>query len=242
MTTTIAIIGATGRMGVLAAELIAADSDLELVASLDSKSNLDQCLGADIVLDLTNPQASEEIVDFAIRNNKNILVGTSGWSKEKIDSLRANMGDSKSKIFIVPNFSLGSVLATKFASDIARHFDSVEIIETHHTGKFDSPSGTALFTAASIAQALEKPKRIVGSEQPARGQLIEGIPVHSLRIEGAHAEQDIILASASERLVVSHTVSSNLVYAKGMLIALKRFDGLVGLNVGLGAVLDFEGI
>ena len=240
MGTKIAIIGATGRMGQLATEIIESDSNLELFASLDSKSDLNLTLGADFIFELTNPSASEKIVEFAIANNKNILVGSSGWTTQKIENLGKSLSGSTSVVLIVPNFSLGSVLATKFAAEAAKHFDSVEILETHHTGKLDSPSGTALFTAATIAAELPEIKKVVGAGEPARGQLVEGIPVHSLRISGAHAEQEVILASENERLIISHSVSSHTVYSNGMLMAMKRIGLLKGLNVGLATVLDLE--
>jgi 4-hydroxy-tetrahydrodipicolinate reductase len=141
----------------------------------------------------------------------------------------------------VPNFSVGSVLASKFAALAAKHFDAVEIIETHHAGKVDSPSGTAIRTAEMISSSrkdagLDQPL-IQGVGQEARGQVVSGIPVHSLRLDGVSAKQEILLTGPSEVLNISHEVSSVQAYALGILHSIRFAATNPGLTIGLDKVL-----
>ena len=233
----ISVLGASGRMGQLALSLIEKNPDLELHSALGSHNSPAEAIGADLLLDLTKPDASVAIVDFAIQNNLKILVGTSGWSKDKLDTLRDKMVGKKATVVVIPNFSIGSVLATKFAAEAAKHFDAVEIIETHHTKKLDAPSGTALYTAQEISAARNgrdaKPVT-AGNSAP----VFNGVPITSLRIEDAHAEQEVLLASSHESLYFKHVVDSHEVYAQGLLLAMRKSPGLVGLNVGLLKLLE----
>src|SRR5262249_55176617 len=148
MATRVAVVGAMGRMGALACRLVDESDDFELVARLGSSDSLDGIDGADVVVDFTVPAASPGVVDAAISRDLSILVGTSGWTAERIASVNAKLADRPdAAVVIVPNFSLGSVLATRFAALAAPFFDSIEIVEAHHAGKVDSPSGTAIRTA-----------------------------------------------------------------------------------------------
>ena len=132
----------------------AASAEFELVARLHSGSDLAELVGADVVVDVTAPAVSPGVVEFAVRHGIRVLVGTSGWSAERIATLRKAIdGEAEAGVLIIPNFSLGSVLATRFAATAARFYDSVEIIEAHHRDKRDSPSGTAIRTAELIGTA-----------------------------------------------------------------------------------------
>ena len=145
MTISVAVVGATGRMGKLALEIVDGAQDLRLHAALDSKSELAQVLGADVVLDLTLPDVSPKVVEFALANNLKVLVGTSGWTGSKLATLKAQLEKApNAAAVIIPNFSIGSMLATKFATEAARFYDSIEIVEAHHAGKIDSVSYTHL--------------------------------------------------------------------------------------------------
>lgn len=238
MTIKVSVIGATGRMGKLALEIIDASQDLELHSALDSKSELEQALGADVIFEATKLDVSKEVVAFALANRMNILIATSGWS----DSDRSALGvGSDSAVVFVPNFSVGSVLASKFSAMAAKHFDSIEIVETHHAGKVDSPSGTAIRTAELIADSrkeagLTQPL-IPGFGQEARGQVVSGVPVHSMRISGVSAKQEVILGGVSEVLHISHEVSSIQAYAAGILHSIRFAASSKGLTVGLDKVL-----
>ena len=233
----VSVIGASGRMGKLALEVIQNAQDLELHSALDSKSELAQAIGADVIFEATKLEVSKGIVAFALEHKINVLVATSGWSEGLSSALQV----SESAVVIVPNFSVGSVLASKFAALAAKHFDAVEIIETHHAGKVDSPSGTAIRTAEMISSSrkdagLDQPM-IQGVGQEARGQVVSGIPVHSLRLDGVSAKQEILLTGPSEVLNISHEVSSVQAYALGILHSIRFAATNPGLTIGLDKVL-----
>ena len=143
MTTRVAVIGATGKMGRLVSSLIEHTEGYELVARLNSRSRLSEMLGADVAVDLTVPGVSQSVVEFAVANGIRVLVGTSGWSQERIDSLTHRItGRDDTGVVIIPNFSVGSILGTAFAALAARFYDSIEIVEAHQAGKVVSPSYT----------------------------------------------------------------------------------------------------
>lgn len=230
MATTISLIGASGRMGKLTREIIEQNSDLELHSALNSASSLEESLGADLLVDFTSPDVSEQVVDFAIANNLRLLVGSSGWSKEKLDALQNKMQGSEAVIAVIPNFSIGSVLASQFAADAAKYFDSIEITETHDVKKLDAPSGTALFTSKLISEARSGRPSI---ENRDKAPVFNGIPIKSVRTEGVHAEQEVLLRQFGETLFVRHEVTTHEVYAKGILLAIRKMASLKGLTVGL---------
>jgi 4-hydroxy-tetrahydrodipicolinate reductase len=244
MTIKVAVVGATGRMGKLAIDLIEGAQDLSLHAALDSKSELSQMLGADVVFDVTNPDVSGEVVAFAINNGLKILVGTSGYSAAKLATLAHQLdaaSPTSAAVVVIPNFSVGSMLATRFAVLASEFFDSIEIIEAHHAGKVDSPSGTAVRTAELISEARETAGKsaplVPGLGQSARGELVAGVPIHSLRVAGVSASQEVVLGGDSELLTISHTTSSVQAYSKGILLALRHTASATGLTVGLDKVI-----
>ena len=237
MSTSISLIGASGRMGKLTLGLIEKDSSLTLHSALGSANSLNEAIGADLVIDFTNPDVSERVVDFAIDNDLRLIVGTSGWTKEKIDRVRSKIAGTKAVVAIVPNFSIGSVLATRFAADASKFFDGIEIIETHNVTKIDAPSGTALFTSLAISEAR--------NGRPAKEQtgavkdpLFNGIPIKSVRLPDKHAEQEVTLTAADEFLYVRHEVTSHEVYGKGILLAIQKVMKLSGLSVGMLALME----
>lgn len=237
MSTSVSLIGASGRMGQLTLGLIEKDPTLTLHSALGSGNSLNEAIGADVVIDFTNPEVSERVVDFAIDNNLRLIVGTSGWSKEKIDRVRTKMAGTSAVVAIVPNFSIGSVLATKFAAEAAKYFDVIEIIETHNIAKVDAPSGTALYTSQAISEAR--------NGVPAQEQLgivtdpvFNGIPIKSVRLPDKHAEQEVTLRAADEVLYLRHEVTSHEVYAQGILLSIHKAIKLSGLSVGM---LDLMG-
>lgn len=234
----IAVLGSSGRMGQLAIELIDADANLKLHAALTSASDPSQMLGSDVVLDFTLPDVSPKLVAYAIENDLKIVVGTSGWSESKLSSLKPVMdAHPNAAVVVVPNFSIGSMLAQSFAAKAAQYFGSVEIVEAHHTGKIDSPSGTAIRTAELISRARGSQPLISGVDQPARGQVVAGVPIHSLRLEGVSAKQDVIFGGSDEVLTLSHDVSSHRAYSHGILLAIEYAATSKGLTIGLDAVV-----
>lgn len=241
MTIKVAVVGATGRMGKLALDLIDAAQDLTLHAALDSKSELAEVLGADVVFDVTLPDVSPKVVEFCVANGLKVVVGTSGWSAAKLAVVEKHLTDAPSAaVIIIPNFSIGSMLATKFAAEAARYFDSMEIIEAHHAGKIDSPSGTAVRTAELMAAArVDKTQPLIpGVGQEARGQVVAGVPIHSIRLAGISAKQEILFGGESEVLSISHDVSSTRSYVQGILLCLRKAVSATGLTVGLQAVVE----
>lgn len=242
MTIRVAVAGATGNMGRLAIRLIEEADDLELHAALSSRSSLDEMLGADVALDVTHPGASAEIVEFATGAGIPIVVGTSGWSNDRIADIMALVrGHAEAgAVLFVPNFSIGSVLGSAFAALAAEYFDSIEIVEAHHAGKVDSPSGTAVRTAELIGEARRPngPVAAPHADQRARGQLVSGVPVHSLRMSGLLAEQRVVLGGHGETLTITHSTLSPSSYEAGILLALRRAPEATGVTVGLDALLE----
>jgi 4-hydroxy-tetrahydrodipicolinate reductase len=238
MSISVAVVGATGRMGKLTLDLIEGSQDLELFAALDSKSDIAQTIGADVVIDLTRFDVSQSVVEHAVANNQKLVVGTSGWSASHLQQLEKKLQSSEAAVVVVPNFSVGSMLATKFATEAAKFFDSIEIVEAHHAGKVDSPSGTALRTAELIAGARDgKPILLPGVGQQARGEIVAGVPIHSLRINGVSAKQDVFLGGESELLTLSHETTSVRAYVAGILASIRFAAKSTGLTVGLQNVL-----
>jgi len=241
MTIKVAVVGATGRMGKLALELIDAAQDLTLHAALDSRSELTDVLGADVVFDVTLPEVSPSVVEFCVANNLRVVVGTSGWSAGKLATVEKQLeGAPNAAVVIIPNFSIGSMLATKFAAEAAAFYDSMEIVEAHHAGKIDSPSGTAVRTAElmAAARAGQVQPLIPGVGQEARGQVVAGVPIHSIRLAGVSAKQDVMFGGDNEVLSVHHEVSSTRAYIKGILMCLRFAASSTGLTVGLQRVVE----
>lgn len=243
MTTTVALVGATGRMGQLITGLIDESNDFELAASLDSRSALEAMEGADLVVDVTVPAVSQQIVEHALARGQHVLVGTSGWSADRIAALQPLLdADPERGIAIVPNFSIGSVLATNFAATAARYFDSVEIVEAHHAGKVDSPSGTAIRTAELMLAVRGElgPVAAPHVDQRARGQQVSSIPIHSLRLHGVVAKQDVIFGGTGELLTISHETLSPSSYEAGILLALRTTLKVRGIVVGLDKLIELD--
>lgn len=236
---TVAVSGASGRLGAFVCDVVDAHPSFELVARLTSSSGPDDGASAQVLFDVTHPEVSPQIVSRALGRGQRVIIGTSGWSAERIAELRSTVESlPNAAVLIVPNFSLGSVIGTMLATIAAKHFDSIEIIEAHHAGKIDSPSGTAVRTAELIADA--RGERIVEApfaDQPARGQLVGGIPVHSLRMQGVVARQEVRFGGEGEELTVTHVTHSADSYRAGIRAALEAVSGLDGLVVGLDRVL-----
>ncbi len=245
MVTPVAVVGATGRLGGLVASVVESLDGFELVAALSSRDGAHEAppsvfAGAAIVVDVTVPALSPAIVDTALASGANVLVGTSGWSADRLGRLRAGLEDRPEQgVLVVPNFSIGSVLATHLATIAAPWFPSAEIVETHHAGKIDSPSGTAVRTAELIADA----RRAVGPvdaphvDQRARGQQVASVPVHSLRLPGVKAVQDVLLSGPGETVTIRHDTTDDVAYLAGIRAALTGVGDTRGLQVGLGSVL-----
>lgn len=244
MSFSVAVVGATGRLGTVVTEVVEAMPEASLVASLGSADSLDRAFVADVVIDVTAPAVSPDIVHAAIAAGCRVIVGTSGWSSERIAGLRTAVAEHPgSGVVVIPNFSLGSVLGTAFSAIAARYFDSAEIVETHHAGKVDSPSGTAVRTAELMIgqRAGLGPFGTPYADQRARGQDVGSVQIHSLRMAGVVAKQEVVFGAPGETLTITHDTVSSSAYAPGiraaLLAAASTRDAVV---VGLGAVLGID--
>jgi 4-hydroxy-tetrahydrodipicolinate reductase len=239
----VAVVGASGRLGSLACTLIEQQSDLALVARLDSRSDLGEMLGADVVLDVTAPGVSPTVVDHAVRAGLKVLVGTSGWSEERLRTLRGLVAQHPDAgVVVIPNFALGSVVATHLAAIAARYFESIEIIEAHHAAKVDSPSGTAVRTAELIGHARADLGPVVAphTDQRARGQQVASVPIHSLRLQGVVARQEVHLGGTGEVVTITHETLSPSSYETGILLGLRAAAEATGLIVGLDSLIGLS--
>jgi len=245
----VAVLGAHGRMGRAAVAAVSEAQDLDLVAALGRGDDLQTLVltGAQIVIDLTVPESTEANVRFAVAHDIHAVVGTTGWTAEKLDALGALLAEHPQVgVLIAPNFALGSVLATAFAAKAAKYFDSVEIIELHHPKKVDAPSGTALRTAQLVAAARNEagipdaPDATEKQLDGARGASVDGIPVHSVRLAGLVAHQEVLLGSFGEQLTIRHDSFNQESFMPGVLIGVRTVASHPGLTVGLDGYLDLE--
>ena len=241
MTTKVAVVGAQGKMGQLVSSIVQSADGFELFSSIGSRGELSEMVGADIVVDVTVPGVSQSVVDCAIGNGINVLVGTSGWSADRIATLERTLAATPDVgVLIVPNFSLGSVLATSFAVAAARFFESIEIVEAHHASKVDSPSGTATRTAELMGAARGALGPVVAPhvDQRARGQQVSSIPIHSLRLQGVVARQDVVFGGTGEVLTITHETLLPSSYEAGILLSLRATGATRGVVVGLDSLID----
>ena len=239
MTTSVAVVGASGKLGSLVCRLINESEDFTLAAQLGSQSDLSEMLVADIVVDVSLPSISRKVLEFAVENGKPILIGTSGWSAERINQVEPLIeSHPEVGVIFISNFSLGSALSAHLATLAAKHFDSIEIIEAHGIHKVDSPSGTAVSTAERIGKVRDQDVQAPHADQRARGQLVAGVPVHSLRMEGVVAKQDVIFGGNGETVTITHTTLSDRSYEAGIMAAIRALPGLSGKIVGLDRVIN----
>jgi 4-hydroxy-tetrahydrodipicolinate reductase len=240
MVTSVAVVGANGTMGRLFTRLIDEAAGFEVSARLGSSSSLSEMDGAEIVVDVTAPAVSPKVVSHALRSGANVLVGTSGWSRDRIAALRTELAETDNGVVIIPNFSLGSVLGTTLATIAGRFFDSIEIVEAHRAAKIDSPSGTAVRTAELIGEARVGlgPVEAPHTDQRARGQQVSSIPIHSLRLTGVVARQEVTFGGTGETLSITHNTLDSSSYEQGILLALEAARTATGLTVGLENLMN----
>ncbi|MFJ4174139.1 4-hydroxy-tetrahydrodipicolinate reductase [Microbacterium sp. NPDC089696] len=241
MTTQVALVGGTGKLGSIIHTVIDELDGFKVVRVLTSSSDLAEVDGVDLVVDATTPQVSIDVVRAAVERGINVLVATSGWSAQRIALIRPLVADAGTGAVFIPNFSLGSVLGSALAAAAAPFFPSAEIIEAHHEKKVDSPSGTAVRSAELIAaaRAEQGPVSAPHADQRARGQQVGSVPIHSLRRPGVIAKQEVILAGPGESLTFTHdTVEPALAYAPGIRLAVPYAAQARGVVVGLESMID----
>jgi len=196
-------------------------------------------LKPDMIVDFTHMPISKEIALAAIAAGVRPVIGTSGYAASDVEELRAASGRAKIGCVFAPNFGIGAVLMMKFAADAAPHYRAVEIVEMHETGKKDAPSGTAMATARRLASAgtFERPPTALFKADGARGAEIEGIGIHSLRMPGVVAHQEVLFGGAGETLRITHDSTSRTSFMPGVLLAVRAAKGLTTFLDGLETVL-----
>lgn len=245
MTTAVAVIGASGRMGSQACQAVEAADGLELVGRFDDGDDLGDLGGADVAVELTVPSASPANVRHCVEQGVHAVVGTTGWTPERLAELETVLaGHEGVGVLIAPNFSVGAILLMRFVREAARFYESVEIVELHHPDKVDAPSGTAVRTAEGIALARaeaglgEMPDATTHDPHGARGARIEGIPVHAVRLRGLVAHQEVLLGAEGEALTIRHDSFDRASFMPGVLAGVRAVASRPGLTVGLEHVLD----
>lgn len=238
----VGVLGARGRMGSEVVKAVIDAPDCELVASLDQGDSLDALItaGAEVVVDFTTPDVVMGNLEFLIKNNIHAVVGTTGFADDRIAQLNTWLASNpKTGALIAPNFAIGAVLMMEFAEKAAKFFESAEIIELHHPNKVDAPSGTAARTAALIADARKKanlaamPDATTTSLEGARGAVVGDVPVHSVRLRGLIAHQEVLFGGLGETLTIRHDSLDRVGFMPGVLLGVRQVSSHPGLTVGL---------
>ena len=239
--TKVAVIGAQGRMGSEVVRAVSAAPDLDLGPAYDVGDALD-LTGADVAVDFTHPSAVMGNLKACIDAGVHAVVGTTGFTEERLAQLRGWLEGTSVGVLIAPNFGIAAVLMMQFSAAAARYFESVEIVELHHTGKADAPSGTARRTAELVAAARAgmppMPDATTDVIDGARGALVDGIPVHALRLQGLVAHQEVILSGGGEALTIRHDSYDRASFMPGVLLGCREVGARPGLTVGLEHLLD----
>ncbi|SDT55702.1 dihydrodipicolinate reductase [Streptomyces sp. TLI_053] len=247
MTLRVAVIGARGRIGSEAVKAVEAAPDLELVATLGRGSELSELTGAgaQVVVELTHPDSVMGNLDHCLSHGIHVVTGTTGWTEERLATVRGQLAAAPELgLLIAPNFSIGAVLGMKFAQAAARYFESVEVVELHHDHKADAPSGTATRTAQLIAAARAEAGRAPQQDPTthglpgARGADVDGVPVHSVRLRGLLAHQQVMFGDDGETLTIRHDSLHHSSFMPGILLGVRKVVETPGLTLGLEHFLD----
>ncbi len=238
----VGVLGARGRMGSEVVKAVTEAGDCELVASLDQGDSLDALVtaGAQVVVDFTTPDVVMANLEFLIKHNIHAVVGTTGFSDNRIAQLNSWLATNPATgVLIAPNFAIGAVLMMEFAEKAAKFFESAEIIELHHPNKVDAPSGTAARTAALISDARKRaglspmPDATTTSLDGARGANVGDVPVHSVRLRGLIAHQEVLFGGLGETLTIRHDSLDRAGFMPGVLLGVRQVSANPGLTVGL---------
>ncbi len=238
----VAVLGARGRMGSEVVKAVEAAEGLALVAALDMGDSLEQLKGsaAHVVVDFTTPDSVMANLEFLIDNGMNVVVGTTGFDDAKLATVKAWLAQNPSVgVLIAPNFAIGAVLMMEFAAKAARYFESAEVIELHHPAKVDAPSGTAAHTAELMAAARKDaglgamPDATTTAIDGARGALVAGIPVHSVRARGLVAHQEVLFGGLGETLTIRHDSIDRAGFMPGVILGVRKIVNTPGLTHGL---------
>ncbi len=232
-------------MGLEVCKAVDAADDLELVAMIDQGDELFSGATAQVLVDFTSPDVVMDNVRWAIGQGISLVIGTTGFTEERLDQVRGWLAEKPgANVLIAPNFGIGALLMMRFAATAARYFESVEIIEQHHPRKFDAPSGTSAHTARLIAEARAAagsppmPDATKEELDGARGALVEGVRIHSVRAAGLVAHQEVLFGSAGETLTIRHDSLDRVSFMPGVLLAVRNVLRLPGLTVGIDELLS----
>jgi 4-hydroxy-tetrahydrodipicolinate reductase len=244
----VGVLGARGRMGQQVCKAVDAAPDMEVVAMVDAGDWLFSVADADsqVLVDFTHPDVVMDNIRFAIDQGIHAVVGTTGFTAERLETVREWLTEAPAHIgvLIAPNFGIGAVLSMKFAQLAARYYESAEVVELHHPNKVDAPSGTAVRTAELIADARKQaglgapPDATTQGREGARGADVGGVRVHALRIAGMVAHQEIVFGAEGETLTIRHDSLDRVSFMPGVLLAIRSVASRPGLTVGLESLLE----
>jgi 4-hydroxy-tetrahydrodipicolinate reductase len=240
----VGVIGAAGRMGSEVCRAVERDAELDLAATVDRQGSLAQLVdaGVEVAVEFSTPASVKDNTAWCVEHGIHTVVGATGLTEQDLSDLEQLCGEHGVNVFVAPNFAVGAVLMMRFAAEAAPYFERVEIVERHHENKLDAPSGTALRTAALMNDARGRAwaTEIVGSESLAssRGGEVEGVHLHSLRLPGSVAHQEVILGSPGQTLTIRHDSLDRSSFMPGVVLAIKRVSTLDGLVVGLEHLLE----
>jgi 4-hydroxy-tetrahydrodipicolinate reductase len=239
------VLGAKGKVGATMVQAVEAADDLTFTAGVDAGDQLSLFTDSqtEIVIDFTHPDVVMDNLKFLIDNGIHAVVGTTGFTDERLGKVKAWLADKPDvAVLIAPNFAIGAVLSMRFAKQAARFFESAEVIELHHPQKADAPSGTAARTARLIAEARKglppNPDATSTGLEGARGADVDGIPVHSVRLAGLVAHQEVLFGTQGETLTIRHDSLDRTSFVPGVLLAVRTVGEHPGLTVGLEPLLD----
>jgi 4-hydroxy-tetrahydrodipicolinate reductase len=245
VTIRVGVLGAAGRMGGEVCRAVEAADDLDLVARLDLGDPLTGLAdaGAQVVVDFTHPGAVLDNLRYLLDAGIAAVVGTSGFDDARFATLRGWLDATPGHVLVAPNFGVGAVLMMQFARQAARFFDSVEVVELHHAGKVDAPSGTAARTASLVAAERAAaglglvPDATTSALDGSRGAVVDGIHVHSVRLPGLVAHQEVLLGGPGEALTIRHDSFDRASFMPGVLLAVRGVLDRPGLTIGLEPLL-----
>ena len=241
----VGVLGAAGKVGVAMCAAVRDAADLELSAEVDADDPLSSFTDSatEVVIDFTHPDAVMDNLEFLIGNGIHAVVGTTGFTDSRLNQVRSWLIDNPTTgVLIAPNFAIGAVLSMHFAQKAAPNFESAEVIELHHPQKADAPSGTATRTAQLISAARKgmppNPDATSTGLPGARGADVDGIPVHSVRLTGLVAHQEVLFGTMGETLTIRHDSLDRTSFVPGVLLAVRQIAQRPGLTIGLEPLLD----
>ncbi|HNA51414.1 MAG TPA: 4-hydroxy-tetrahydrodipicolinate reductase [Mycobacterium sp.] len=241
----VGVLGARGKVGTTMCAAVRNADDMTLSAEVDAGDSLAMFTDNDteVVIDFTHPDVVMNSLEFLIDNGIHAVVGTTGFTDERIAKVETWLaGQPGTGVLIAPNFAIGAVLSMYFAQKAAPYFESVEVIELHHPHKADAPSGTSTRTAKLIAEARKglppNPDATSTGLPGARGADVDGIPVHSVRLTGLVAHQEVLFGTEGETLTIRHDSLDRTSFVPGVLLAVREIAKRPGLTIGIEPLLD----